>query len=341
MIGYKNSICFIRKSAVLFLALFAFTSIFPQAKPVLKFNKEGKFKILQFTDVHFRLDHKFRCDTVVETIKMMVERTKPDLVVFTGDNVTSDDFKTAWEQITRPIISAGIPWAAVFGNHDHEHGFTNKQIMDFLVTMPLSLSEQGPENISGSGNYILGIKGAQSGKNEALLYFFDSHDYTWNKKDKELGEYGWVAFDQIAWYRAQSKAFTEKNGGKPFPAFAFLHIPVPEYSEAQKKTNTIGDKDETVCSPKINSGLYSAFLESKDVIGVFCGHDHENNFIGTLNNIALVYGCKTGRDSYGKLDKGGRVIVLYEGERKFDTWITTEKDSVKYFTTYPDSFIIK
>ena len=103
----------------------------------------------------------------------------------------------------------------------------------------------------------------------------------------------------------------------------------------------MGDKDEDVACPKVNSGLYNALLESKDVMATFCGHDHNNNYIGTLNNIALAYGCKTGKDSYGRLDKGGRVIVLHEAERKFDTWIHTTKDPVKLFVTYPDTFIKK
>ena len=84
--------------------------------------------------------------------------------------------------------------------------------------------------------------------------------------------------------------------------------------------------------------MYNALLEMKDVMATFCGHDHNNNFIGTLNDIALAYGCKTGKDSYGRLDKGGRVILLYEGERKFDTWITNDAQMIKYKVTYPDSF---
>ncbi|MDP3445880.1 MAG: metallophosphatase, partial [Ignavibacteria bacterium] len=136
----------------------------------------------------------------------------------------------------------------------------------------------------------------------------------------------------------QSIKYTKKNNGKPFPALAFFHIPLPEYITVQQKENTIGDKEEKVSSPKINSGMYNAFLESKDVMGMFVGHDHNNNYIGTLNNIAMAYGCKTGKDSYGKLDKGGRVIVLYEGERKFDTWIHNTNEAIKYFVTYPDTF---
>jgi len=309
-----------------------------QKKYVLKFNSEGKFKILQFTDAHLKIDNKPRCDSVMNIITTIIEKEKPDLVVLTGDIVTSRPVEEAWEIITKPMRVAKVPWAVVFGNHDFEHGYTNKQIMDYLVTLPYNVSKHGPKDISGIGNYILEIQGSKSKKAEALIYCFDSNAYTGIKDNDEIGKYDWIKFDQVAWYRSASMNMTKKNKNKPYPALSFFHIPLPEYIDVQNKTHTIGDKDEKVSSPKINSGMYNAFLEMKDVMATFCGHDHNNNYIGTLNDIALAYGCKTGKDSYGKLDKGGRVILLYEGMRKFDTWIHTTKDDVKYSVTYPDTF---
>ena len=318
--------------------LFLVVQIYAQQKPELKFDVNGKFKIVQFTDVHLKVENKPRCDSVMNTISMVIESENPNLVVFTGDIATSELVEDAWSRVTEPMRKAGIPWAVVFGNHDHEHGYTNKQMMDYLETLPFNCSEAGPENISGVGNYVLEIKASGSDELKAILYCIDSNAYTGVKDNEEIGKYDWIKFDQIQWYREQSKLYTRKNKMKPLPAFAFFHIPLPEFDLIKKFPTTVGDRDENVASPKINSGLYNAFLESQDVMGVFCGHDHNNNYIGTLNNICLVYGCKTGKNSYGKLDKGGRVIVLYEGQRKFDTWIHTTKDSVKYFVTYPDSF---
>jgi hypothetical protein len=310
-----------------------------QKKPSLKFDNSGRFKIAQFTDLHLKIENKIRCDSVLNTIKMVIDAEKPDLVIFTGDIVTSDDVKAAWTALGKQVSDAGIPWAAVFGNHDFEHYMTNKQIMDYLVTLPLNMSEYGPEDIHGTGNYILEVKGSKRNIPKALLYCFDSNAYSSMEKNDELGHYDWIRFNQIEWYRNESIKHTENNNGKPYPALAFFHIPLPEYSVVRVMPNTVGDKEENVSSPKINSGMYCAMLESGDVMATFCGHDHENNFIGTLNNIALAYGCKTGRDSYGKLDKGGRIIVLYEGERKFDTWIHDTGSSKKYTVTYPDSFV--
>jgi hypothetical protein len=70
-------------------------------------------------------------------------------------------------------------------------------------------------------------------------------------------------------------------------------------------------------------------------------------------NICLAYGYKSGRQSYGDIGRGVRVIELYESERKFTTWLLqlyecslrgkvwTHIDSVtpQYTVTYPDSFL--
>jgi hypothetical protein len=133
---------------------------------------------------------------------------------------------------------------------------------------------------------------------------------------------------------------------------AFFHIPLPEFKEIMGKNTTVGIQREVVCSPDLNSGLYTAMFESKDVMGVFAGHDHNNNYIGCLRNICLAYGNATGRQTYGDIGRGARVIELVEGERKFDTWIlklyecnrdkdiwiSTNDYERKYFVTYPDSF---
>ncbi|MFZ1290502.1 MAG: metallophosphoesterase family protein [Melioribacteraceae bacterium] len=335
-----STIDIFRKKFLLIHILFImfFLQINAQTMTDLKFDENGKFKIIQFTDIHFDIENQSESDSVINNMTNIIVDEKPNLVVLTGDIVTSKPVEKAWEKVTEPMRVAKIPWAVVFGNHDHEHGYTNKEIMDYLVTLPNNYSEYGPENISGIGNYVRQIKSSDSEELKAILYFMDSNAYTGEENNTELGDYDWIKFDQIKWYREQSKNYTQKNDMEQLPALAFFHIPLPEYDLIKKFPTTVGDRDEEVCSPKINSGMYNAFLESKDVMGMFVGHDHENNYIGTLNNICLAYGCKTGKNSYGKLDKGGRVILLYEDERKFDTWLHTTNELVKNFVTYPDSF---
>jgi len=101
--------------------------------------------------------------------------------------------------------------------------------------------------------------------------------------------------------------------------------------------------------------MYAAMLESKDVMGMFVGHDHDNNYIGCLRGICMAYGQASGRQCYGKIGRGARVIELYEGERKFDTWVLNlyecdrdqdiwkpmDASRQKHLVSYPDSFVEK
>ncbi len=332
----KQLMCYFTTSFIFFIGSIHMSQA--QKSYNLRFNEDGKFKIVQFTDIHMKEYHEGKRDSVIELMTAILQTETPDLVMLTGDIATSENVKKAWLTVVQPMIDARIPWAAVFGNHDWEHGFPNKQMMEYLVTLPYNCSQFGPKRISGTGNYVLKIGASKKKQTEALIYCFDSNAYTEDRENPELGDYDWIKFNQIEWYRKTSAKYTRKNDEKPLPALAFFHIPLPEYKIVQQKSTTVGDKDENIASPTINSGMYSAMLEMKDVMGTFVGHDHNNNFIGSLNNICLAYGCKTGLDSYGRFPKGARVIEIYEGERKFDSWIHTLKNERQYFVTYPDTF---
>jgi hypothetical protein len=82
--------------------------------------------------------------------------------------------------------------------------------------------------------------------------------------------------------------------------------------------------------------MFHAMIESGDVMGVFVGHDHDNDYIGQEYGIALAYGRVSGYDAYGDLERGARIIELQEGKRQFDTWIATPSGkSLAYY--YPSA----
>ena len=78
--------------------------------------------------------------------------------------------------------------------------------------------------------------------------------------------------------------------------------------------------------PALNSGFFAALVEAGDVMGAFCGHDHVNDYEGELFGVRLAYGRATGFAEYGRegFPRGARVIRLYEGRRRFDTWVRLE-----------------
>jgi hypothetical protein len=164
----------------------------------------------------------------------------------------------------------------------------------------------------------------RAGKPAASLFFLDSGDYS---PIDAVGGYDWIRRDQIEWYVSESRHLAERNGGAPLPALAFFHIPLPEYGEVWKTTVCEGHCSEWISSPKVNSGLFAAMVEMGDVMGTFVGHDHSNDYCGTLHGIRLCYGRSTRYVSYidgmrkDKFPTGARVIRLKAGERQFETWI--------------------
>ncbi|GHT75371.1 hypothetical protein FACS189456_7200 [Bacteroidia bacterium] len=59
-----------------------------------------------------------------------------------------------------------------------------------------------------------------------------------------------------------------------------------------------------------------------DVMGIFVGHNHQNDAIGLYREVALAYGRTGGADAYGDFERGARIIELYENQpRIFHTWI--------------------
>jgi len=322
-----------------FLSVILLCQVSAKSPDILRFGSDGQFKIVQFTDTHIDLIKGSNLE-VYQTIRTVVEIEKPDLVILTGDVVTQNDPQEAYRKLSEVFAFLHVPWAMVFGNHDSEHNFTRKQLAAFLPGLPYCLNND-PGNLTGNSNFILQVYG-ENKKPRALIYGMDSNSYSTLKPNVE--GYGWFGFSQINWYIHESKEFTQRNNQVPLPALAFFHIPVPEYNNAwnSKKTVVFGSKNEDVSCAELNSGIFTAMLECGDVMGMFVGHDHTNDYIGLCNNIALAYGrvTKKMRDPADPL-AGGRVIVLKEGRREFDTWIREGAGKKVLACTYPGSFGVK
>lgn len=310
-----------KKYLLILITLFIYSGVSAQQGNIsLKFDKKGEFKIAQFTDIHWS-NKSPNCVKTVEIIKHVLHVEKPDIAILTGDVVTDAPAKEGWLAIARIFAEAKTPWAVTLGNHDAETGVNRKEIFDIIENLPYFVGEKGPE-MTGCGNYMLPIQGSQNTKAAAALYCIDTNN---KPSANKYGHYDWIHFDQIEWYRKTSDKLTAENNNIPLPALAFFHIPVLEFNNIFGKETTIGNKEEGVASPEINSGMFCSMVEKKDVMGVFVGHDHDNDYIGIEQDIALAFGRTSGIDAYGKLERGSRIIMMYEGKNKFDTWIRTPK----------------
>ena len=314
-------------------------AVFAGAKgKTLKFNAAGKFKIVQFTDIHWRHGSE-NGKKILQLMESVLDAEQPDFVVLTGDIVTSKPAEKGWEAVLEPIIKRRINWAAILGNHDDEHDLGREEIISLLEKQPYSFVESGPVNIEGKGNYILKIRNRKN-KDAAVLYCLDSGAYAPPPRKKN-GKYAWIDPSQIEWYRKNSLKITKANHGRPLPSLAFFHIPLPEFNDAweSKTPAPIGSKGEKVCCPRKNTGLFSAMVKNRDVMGVFVGHDHVNDYAGVVDGICLAYGRKAGLDTYGRLPLCARMIELASGKREFDSWIRTADGEIHHKIQYPTSFV--
>ncbi len=292
------------KKLIIILLLGVFTFSLNAQK--LSFKKDGTFKIVQFTDMHYKHGDP-KSDTTLMLIPRILDTEKPDMVIFTGDIVTGA-VQEGWDAVTKFVIDRKIPFAVTLGNHDHEQGVTREEIADIVTSYPFNI------------NRLSEISHGRVMDNVIPVY----------SSLKPL------------WYREQSIHYTVKNNFHPLPALAYFHIPLPEYKLAfdDEKNIRYGERKEDECPPGLNSGMFFSMKEMGDIMGTFVGHDHVNDYIVNYHGIALTYGHFSGwKTTYTPEINGARIVVLKEGKREFDTWLHQLDGNIKHKVSYPSQLL--
>ncbi len=295
----------------------------------LKFDENGKFRILQFADIQ---DNAFLEYATYQFIKDVVAETQPDLIVLTGDNIsgggspTKTLAKLGISRFMSIFEKAGVPVAMVFGNHDSEGPATKEDQMEMYMSYDCFVGYEG-EDLTGCGNYNLPIYSADGNEMLYNLWMIDSLTYNRQPRDdkdvayyeNDLEGYACVHKDQIDWYVKTSNELKEANGGEPVPSMAFQHIIVPEIFDVLDKDadgnwalpeGVEGELWETPCPPQYSNGQFDAMVAQGDVVAMFFGHDHKNDFVVNNQGIDLVNTPGVGFSSYGDINRGARVIDL-------------------------------
>lgn len=304
------------------------------AQTTLKF-RNGYFKIVQLTDLHYKLGVK-ASQQALDCIREMVTEEKPDLVMVTGDLIYSMPADSTLSVVLSTLSSLGVPFAITFGNHDYDFKAPSAALYAQMQKTPhCVMPVQQGKNL----DYSLPVMSSNGKRTAAVLYCIDTHN---RSSIAGVDGYQWITQSQITWYRQRSSVYKQQNGGKALPALAFMHIPLPEYNYATDNTQCpmYGSRLERAYAPSLNSGMFTAMKEQGDVMGVFCGHDHDNDYAVAYYGILLAHGRFSGGNTeYNHLKSGARVIVLKEGKREFDTWIRERGGNTLYYTTFPKSYV--
>lgn len=326
----------------------------------LTMRKNGTFKIVQFNDTQDSHTTEVRTTELQEAV---LDDVEPDFVLINGDCVNGDPdsskkLKQAYNNVVLPMEERDIPWAVTMGNHDQDSldktGMTELKIMEFLTQYKYNLNIPVIDGVSGNGNQVITIRSSRSKKNVFALWFLDSGRYAPGEvADQDFEGYptwGMPLFDQVEWYRQTSKELEQENKGL-LPGLLFQHIPIWEYrfmwwgsvderteashARAVERHSIVGERLEDEGTSPFNCGLFAAMQERGDIRGMFCGHEHNSDYVGNYYGIDLGYAANTGFGTYG-LDgakknhmRGVRVFHLDEDEDGVYT-----KTEMKYARDY-------
>ncbi|MBE7036821.1 MAG: hypothetical protein E7403_05970 [Ruminococcaceae bacterium] len=303
------------------------------AKIKLRFSDKGNFRILMMSDIQESAAYDERS---LRSVCAMLDEAKPDLVIWGGDNCygpeihSYDDLRAFLDVFTAPMIKRKIPWAHVFGNHDHDVELDIAVQQELYESYPFCVSAHTDASVHGKSNFVLPIYD-QTGE-EVLFHVWgmdtnnNCHDLNHLVPDGNLyknidldnnpihiGYWEGLYFDQLMWYWNTSCAL-ENLYGRKVPGLLCMHIAPLEYEMAYANPEQCvlnGHYDENLSPSVFNSGLFSELLQRGDIQTICCGHTHYNDFEGMFCGIRLCWDACAGYRCYGADDRrGGRIFDI-------------------------------
>lgn len=306
-------------------------------------NKED-FKILQLTDIHLG-GSAFSAMEDYQALKAcydLIEYTKPDFVIVTGDLVFAVGVMSFSLNNSSPIMqfasfmrNVGIPWAFTYGNHDTESisKSSKEEINELFKSFSFKTSKSLlypyiQPDITGRNNQLIELRRTDGSLNQAL-FLIDSNDYT----EKGMNDYDYIHDDQVTWYEEHiNRLNAEEN--KTISSMLFFHIPLQQYRTANdlyEQGNSevkyyFGENKETminkVCCSDYPSKLFDTAIKLGSTKAMFCGHDHYNNLSVEYQGIRLTYGMSIDYLAMPGIEKDlfqrGGTLITINSDSSFD-----------------------
>ena len=253
---------------------------------------------------------------------------------------TLDNMKSA-EIFATLMDNLGVYWLPVFGNHDTESysKYTREDISNFYADEKWEyclFEDYHDDNVDGFCNFVVNVKNSM-GIITQSLYTFDSHSYVDNDYLGLLWKYDNIHDNQVDWYKKNVEKYNNQNieliNSGDFEnkaellekysvvkSLAFWHVPAKEYlyawnefvaanyqntENAKHHYGVVKEGGKLVYSGVYDDNIFEAMQETGSTKGIFCGHDHVNNFSIEYKGIRLTYGLSVDYLAYSGISKLG------------------------------------
>ena len=328
----------------------------------VKFNSSGKLIVMQVSDTQ---DMKYVRKAMVKMLDNAYDLLKPDLVLFTGDNIlgnhlldarigdrkiasgkaaTLQIMKESIHHICAPLEKRKIPFAMIYGNHDDMNAVSKDEQADIYRSYSMCLPMNTRNGRVDCDTYNIPVYSSDGEKVKFNLWMLDS---AWHDKFEDKC-YTAIKPETVEWYKQTSAKLKEENGGNPVPSLMFAHIPLPEITNLIEQcgpndTGAVltekkgwcrlrpdiarGTMLDYPCILEESAGLFDAALECGDVKGIVSGHDHVNCFEGKYKGIDFIQTSCASFRCYGGTMRGVRIFEI--DERDPENYMT-------YFFNYAD-----
>ncbi len=327
----------------------------------IRFRPSGKLIVMQVSDPQ---DMKYVRKAMVKMLDNAYDKIKPDLVLFTGDNILGNHLldarfgnrqiasgkaatlkvmKESIHHICAPLEKRKIPFAMIYGNHDDMNAVSKDEQAEIYRSYSMCLPMNTRNGKVDCDTYNIPVYSYEGDKPVFNMWMLDSawHD---KKQDKCFEA---IKPETVEWYKETSAKLTAENGGEPVPSLMFAHIPLPEILNlveecgpndvgavlthqkgwCRLKDGCRGSMGEYPCVLPETNGLFEAALECGDVKGIVSGHDHTNCFEGRYKGIEFIQTSCASFRCYGNEMRGVRVFEIDERD---------PSDYITYFFNYAE-----
>lgn len=232
----------------------------------VRVNKDGNFKIMQLTDLHF--GESLEADRLtMRAITAWVNKEKPDFVAVTGDLVSGFIWDHQpngkfWEDhalnLAMKMKELNIAWGFVPGDHDYEADADEEMMMNTFNRYAHSTAFKNDYKhyshpLYHQFTYQVPVESYDDPKETvARIWFFGTGRATC------LGQPGkdCIRRDQIEWFKELSREIPDSDKHKK-NGIAFMHHALQEHMQLVNNFPVHGQKRDNSSCQAINTGLYA------------------------------------------------------------------------------------